>query len=176
MKLSATSADGHSLKQRWTFTWRSLATIMAVRLRTLAETSLIFLILSPGNVPGMRVRQQYAPLILRQTLTPSGPFLRAGTPVDIGASVTRIMEDRKRSAMDKIAPQQGALVDATEHTGRKQKVVFIEVFHHAAGRSCSSIGFEHKANRLLYLLIRVAAAIVFHGVSIILIALNIAGQ
>ena len=57
--------------------------------------------------------------------------------------------------MDSILATPVALVYATKNTVRKQQAIFIGVFHHGAGRSCSSIGLEEKANRLLYLLIRV---------------------
>src|SRR5215469_17166820 len=147
--LTASSTDHESLQQCRTFPRRSTTTLGAPGKRVALHALPVQLILLPGNVGRMHVAQQDpllawhqagAHLAIRQTALFS-------TAEDESASITRVVDNLPRSAMQQFGPNQFPFMRTAAQSAREQKFLRMELLDHRQTGSGPLKGFEEQTHR-----------------------------
>src|SRR5882762_3638496 len=137
--LAAVIAHGHPiptdpahrepLEERGALARRTPSSVGPIRLRVLAEPALIVFEVLPGDVAGMRVRDQCRPLLARESLVDDPRLSRValpGAPEKERAREAGIMEDPECARMLQPPPQCLALVGAEARPARKRELLIAE--------------------------------------------------
>ena len=109
--LAADTAEHQALHERGPFPRRALSAVEAVSLRTVPQPPLVVLVLRPGDVPLMDIRDERVPLLpgeLRVRAAAFGAFALARPAEDERAGIARVVQDPERSGVRQLAPQQFA--------------------------------------------------------------------
>ena len=155
---AAPAADDEPLQQGHALA-RCAAPICAVALGAGAQRLLVRFELRPGDVAGVRVRQEDFPLIAGKPPIPRLPgeaeLALTGPAIDVGSGVARIVQDVKHTVTLQLAEDQRAETGSLGDPPRPRDLLLLEVAHHRAGRAGASEGVEDEPDGALHLLVGV---------------------
>ena len=152
--LPTDAAHGQALEQGRPFPGRPPRALGSPGVGVRPEPPLIFLELLPGDVAGMRVRDEGGPFLARQALKRPAPRTVPALPAaaeEERAGVPRIVQDREHARMLQLAPQHVALGGAAARPARKPEALGAEVLHGGHRRAGAPEGPEQAVDRLLHL-------------------------
>ena len=154
-------AQDEALQQRRPFSERPASLLMVDR-AIVEEPPLIPLELLPGDVAGMVVVEDERPILGDDaTRPPLDPGLLAGQDdvaglgpsIDIGARVSRIVEDGQDTPVVQGPPGQLAVAAPAVMAGGEAELILGEILDHAERGPDPLEGVEDQAQRLLDLLV-----------------------